>query len=277
MEQEFYTSNKNYYERNAKNYENSSWYFFNKYKDTLVSKEILKCIKEIGKKHIKVLEIGPGTGYLLSKIVQIGNVAFEYSCVEHSIEMGRILNERYGKIVSMHIYSSSVTFDFIENKFRDSKFDLIIGSSILHHLPDYRLVVSSLSGLLDDGGIMYFVREPIYNNECNDSTKFRNILCAFYEGINKLFLKTFIKNLFWSQKIKQESAKEIAIFMFKEGVSVQPFYDLTKSGFNLLFHRKYNRRVSSFFSFLENKWLSDFRKDIYGNTLFSIAVIKPVK
>ena len=65
-----YTLNKEYYDRNASNYEKSSWYFYNKYKDNSVKKEIELILNLTKKKHLKILEFGPGTGYLLSKIVE---------------------------------------------------------------------------------------------------------------------------------------------------------------------------------------------------------------
>src|ERR1051325_3823615 len=65
---DFYKENQSYYERNAALYEKSSWYYFNKYKSNQVRKEINKCVQLINKETIKILEIGPGTGYLLSKI-----------------------------------------------------------------------------------------------------------------------------------------------------------------------------------------------------------------
>jgi ubiquinone/menaquinone biosynthesis C-methylase UbiE len=276
MEQ-FYQENKKYYERNAGNYENSSWYFFNKYKHNSVNKEIQKCVQAINSKKIKVLEIGPGTGYLISKLIKQPGISYDYCGIEHSEEMTAILLSRYKDKFPIKIYNNSVNADFVQKELKDMKFDLIIGSSILHHLPDYKELIGIFAGLLNENGVMYFVREPIHKNECQPSGFIKNGFASIYGGINNFFMRPRIKQMFWPEKTKQENPTKIGIHMFIEGVSVKPFYELTEKGFHPLFHRKYNRRASSFYSYVENKWLRFLRKDIFGNTLFAIAIIKSKK
>ena len=270
-----YEKNINYYERNANRYENSSWYFFNKYKDKTLQKELKQCIQLINKDHLTVLEIGPGTGYLLSKLLKIKKISFNYTGIEHSSEMMNILIKRYkNKLRTMETLKASVSAEYIAKNLSGRKFDLIIGSSILHHLPDYNAVIKQLLSLLNLNGVIYFVREPIHKYECADVKRWQSITNHIYESINAIFLKPGVKKILWSKKEKQEDTKDIAIHMFKEGVSIKPFLDLCEADFRLIFLRKYNRRASSFFSFLENKWLKRTRIDIFGNTLFAIGVQK---
>jgi len=270
-----YEQNKNYYERNANNYENSSWYFSNRYKDNTLTKELEKCLKVISKKNVSVLEIGPGTGYLLSKLVVTKDIKFNYTGIEHSIEMKKIILERYqNKIEELKIINDSVTADLLTKGIGEQTYDLIIGSSILHHLPDYSEIIKLLSSLLNNKGVIYFVREPIFRNECLKANKKQDFSNNIYTRINDLLLKPGLKKFLWPRKIKQENPKDIALHMFKDGVSVQPFKDLCATDFKLIMFRKYNRRASSFFSFLENKWLKGTRMDIFGNTLFAIGLQK---
>jgi ubiquinone/menaquinone biosynthesis C-methylase UbiE len=276
MRNNFYLRNANYYDRNAQSYEASSWYFFNKYKNDSVFKELQLCVKLLeGRKDLLVLEIGPGTGYLLNKLMRIYKGNIFYTCMEHSKVMAKILDERYNKsCISFKIINRTVNAESLKNIFKDTKFDFIMGSSILHHLMDYDQVVLSLSELLKDGGIMYFVREPIHKDECRKSTIISNVLNFAYNTINSLLMSEKIRNYLWPSKIKAEDASKIAYHMFKNGVSLDVFRKLSENNFSIQFTRKYNRRVSSFFSYVENKWLAFLRKDIFGNTLFSICIQK---
>ena len=66
----YYQANREYDNRNVSKYEASSWYFFNRYKSKMVSRELKKCLSLIGNlNYFRVLEIGPGTGYLLKKLL----------------------------------------------------------------------------------------------------------------------------------------------------------------------------------------------------------------
>jgi ubiquinone/menaquinone biosynthesis C-methylase UbiE len=270
-----YEKNIKYYERNARKYEDSSWYFLNKYKNKTLRKELKQCIKYINKDCLSVLEIGPGTGYLLNKLLNIKNMNYKYTAIEHSTEMLKILEERYkNKLNNIEILNASVSVEYVVDHLAGRKFDLIIGSSILHHLPDYDGIINELARLLNLNGVIYFVREPINKYECANAKIYINIFNYIYESINAFFLKPEIKRILWPKKEKQEDTKEIAVHMFKEGISVKSFLDLCKMNYRLIVFRKYNRRASSFFSFVENKWFKWTRKDIFGNTLFAIGIQK---
>lgn len=273
-DKDFYDINKAYYERNAERYETASWYFFNKYKSNSVSNELERCLYFMRDKPvIQILEIGPGSGYLLEKILSIRKGDIHYTGIEHSKNMSKILADRFSNSCkSFEVINKSVSVEQLREVLKEKKFDFIIGSSILHHLPDYDKVVETLAEKLDERGIIYFVREPIHKDESEISGFLVSLLEKLYEGINNIMMSSSIRKLLWPNKVKAEDAKEIALHMFTDGVSISIFKQLAQQDFSILFIRKYNRRVSSFFSYLENKWLGELRKDIFGNTLFSIAI-----
>jgi SAM-dependent methyltransferase len=271
---DYYNQNKAYYDRNAHQYEAASWYYFNKYKNNAVLSELKKCAQLLsGKSVIRVLEIGPGTGYLLGKLLTVSKADISYTGVEHSSAMSELITDRYAKSCrSFKIINDSVTAGQLTRDFSAEKFDLVMGSSILHHLPDYPAIVMMLSQLLASGGVMYFVREPIYRNECKPGNFLSTTLERFFNSINKILMSPSIRSRLWPKKVKAEDASKTYSPELDEGVSTQVLDELLRTNFRLVFKRKYNRRVSWILSYVENKWLAALRKDIFGNTLFSIGL-----
>lgn len=264
--------NKTYYDTHADLYEHSSWYYFNRYKSKAVDDELVFCLRQIGKNHMKVLELGPGTGYLASKLVRLSSMDITYTGIEHSSKMARILKRRLnGAFKAFSVISDSVSSDLIRQEIAGS-FDLIMGSSILHHLPDYDDVIRELASKLKPGGVMYFVREPVHRHECEPANPVKDIFTLIYRKIDRILLKPAVKRALWPQKVKQPDPKAIAVHMFKNGISLKPFYRLSENGIRVLKIRKYNRSPSSLISFIQNQWFPLTRKDIFGNTLFSIVM-----
>lgn len=255
-----YGGNIGYYDRNAGRYESASRYFLNKYKDNVLREELEKCVALTGRNQLAVLEIGPGTGYLLGKLVKIKGASYNYTGVEHSSEMTKILLSRFKyRVRNLRVLEASVSVKYLEENLIGNKYDLILGSSILHQLPDHEEVVKKLSRMLNVNGVMYFVREPVHKRECAGSTKWRRRANGVYE-----YVDSFLS--------KPENAKRMDFHVCREGVSRKPFMDLCEAGYRLAIYRKYNRRASSFMSYVENRWLGRTRIDICGNTMFSIGI-----
>jgi len=255
-----YGGNIGYYDRNAGGYENASRYLSNRYQDSALQEELRQCIDLTGKNQLTVLEIGPGTGYLLSKLVRIAGASYNYTGVEHSSEMAKILMSRYKyRVRNIKVLEASVSVRYIDENLVGNKYDLILGSSVLHQLPDYEEVVKKSSWLLNVNGVMYFVGEPVHKRECAESGKWQGRAKGMYEYMDSI----------WS---KPEDAKKADFYTCKEGVSGKPFVDLCEGDYKRVVYRKYNRRGSSFLSFLENRWFRRSRVDMHGNTMFSIGI-----
>ena len=191
--------------------------------------------------------------------------------------MSKILEKNFSsKIKNFNLVNHSIKSNNLKNILQNKKFDLIIGSSILHHLPDYSKIIEILSNNLNKNGIMYFNREPIHNTECIRANYFGRKLCSIFNFISNSLInsKTFV-NLFYPNKLKAENAQSVAILMFQDGVSILPFKQLIKNQkFEILIYRKYNRRLTSTLSFIENYYMKFLRDDIFGNTMFAIALKK---
>ena len=272
---DLYAASKDYYNRNAGSYEASSWYFLNRYKDAMVTREIRTCLALIGtREKLKVLEFGPGTGYLLSKLARYSTSPIQFTGFEHSLEMQTIIKERWMKSCECMTFHDSVTESALERIKGQQRFDLVIGSSILHHLPDYEGVVRNGALLLERGGVMYFVREPLHRTEClQDGVVCRMTDCC-YRTIGRLLLSPGVKRVLWPRKTKAEDSEIVGVHMYKDGISTLPFRALEQDGFSIAFFRKYNRRPSSMLSRCDNSWLRTFRRDVFGNTLFAIGIVR---
>jgi 2-polyprenyl-3-methyl-5-hydroxy-6-metoxy-1,4-benzoquinol methylase len=273
VNKQFYTLNKEYYNKNAIYYENSSWYYFNKYKSYALKKDLQKIIKNFSKE-INILEIGPGTGYLLDHL-NFSKKKIQYLGIDHSSQMTKFLIKKYKKkyhkfkILNLSLKSNNTT-----KILKKKKFDLILGSSILHHFPKYEIVINKLFERLNDNGIMYFNREPLGKSDCIKPKIYQKIFSSLIAIISNLILSSFIKKILYPKKIKAANAKNIAIHMFKNGVSLKPFKKLKSKGCKIIIFRKYNRRITSFLMNMENNILSNFKSDIFGNTMFAISLKK---
>lgn len=255
-----YRKNIAYYDRNAGRYEGASPYFRNKYKDSALREELERCVALTGRNQLAVLEIGAGTGYLLSKLVRIKGASYNYTGVEHSPEMTKILLSRYKyRVRNLKVLEASVSVEYLEENLVGNKYDLIIGGSILHQLPDYEEVVRKLSSMLKVNGVMYFAREPIHKRECAGFTRWQRRMNGVCEWIDSVLAKP-------------EKAKRMDFQVCREGVSRKPFMDLCEADHRRVIYRKYNRRASSLVSYLENRWFRRSRMDVYENTMFSIGI-----
>ncbi|HUI63444.1 MAG TPA: class I SAM-dependent methyltransferase, partial [Bacteroidota bacterium] len=202
-----------------------------------------------------------------------GGAEINYTGIEHSEAMREILSARYAsRCRCFTLLSDSITPALIEGMSGCAGFDLVLGSSILHHLPDYEAVVRALALRVAPGGVLYLVREPIHRNECAKGSFLAAGLERLFSAANLMLMSKPVRRLLWPGKVKAEDASAIIIHMMKDGVSTGVFTELSTKGFCLVSLRRYNRRVSTFLSFAENAWLAPFRKDIYGNTLLAICL-----
>lgn len=274
VEQSFYKANSAYYDRNAERYEAASWYHLNRFKDQMVEQDFRAMAACWPEGPLDVLEIGPGTGYLLEKILRYAKGPVAYTGVEHSEKIGAILRARHSaNCASFTLLHESVTADILPAQLNGRYYDLIAGSSILHHLPDYPDIVEILARALKPGGILYFNREPLHEDECAASSPFSTVWDKICAGLSDRMIRSPLPRLLYPQKVKAESANNIAPLMFAEGISQTPFDNLVQSGeYELLLLRKYNRRFTAFLSRVENSWAARWRKDVFGNTMFAIAL-----
>lgn len=97
-----------------------------------------------------VLDIGFGTGTLASKLYGQGCRVFGQDFSERMIELAQ------EKMPEAKLYHGDFS-QGLADKLRNNRYDAIIATYSLHHLPDYKKVpfIKELQSLLNDGGCIY--------------------------------------------------------------------------------------------------------------------------
>lgn len=115
-------------------------------------KKFVKNIKEItrGEKNMRILDLGCGTGTLLFVLQKEG----------YQELFGIDLSPNMVKIAKKRLNDANLKVGFAENTgFPDNFFDLVVGISILHHIPNLKKVSREMSRILKKGGRILFM-EP---------------------------------------------------------------------------------------------------------------------
>ncbi len=120
-------------------------------------KDILKQIlAKIKKEEIKALDLGAGTGNVTLKLLDNKKIS-SLVAVDLSEEMLDELKKRAGLNPKLKIVNKPADEFLAED---EEKYNLIVISSVLHHLPDYFRVISLILKKLKPGGCFIIFHEP---------------------------------------------------------------------------------------------------------------------
>ena len=108
------------------------------------SQKIVNNLIRLNPKGLKLLDVGPGHGYIL-RSAKIKNL----SCygVEPSLELSSILKKKY-----VNIFNTTIE-KFIENN--SNRYDFITLVHVIEHLKNPRKVLNGLTKLLNHNGVIY--------------------------------------------------------------------------------------------------------------------------
>ncbi len=144
------------HEKKADNYEEDNPEIFNSWEEeriTSVLEEISDHIKTDSSK-MRALDAGCGTGNVLRKLQ------------DHFYEtIGLDLSDEMLKVAEKEM-DDRREYGLIRGKasdipFPNNYFDAVTAYSLLHHVPNFEPVISEISRVLKDGGVLYIDHEPI--------------------------------------------------------------------------------------------------------------------
>jgi ubiquinone/menaquinone biosynthesis C-methylase UbiE len=128
---------------------------FNWFEQARIWKD-LRFIREKFQAEPLILDLGCGTGNLSLKLLKLG---CSVQGVDISPDMVEVLKE---KIPQEYREKAKLVVQNVEEFIMgcEQRFDCIVSSSVLHHLPDYVLTLGQALKLLKPGGWIYVTHEP---------------------------------------------------------------------------------------------------------------------
>lgn len=168
-------------------YDNEHGYIRKNYLYHIIIEEIRYIFSEINKPNISVLDLGCGTGYFSMICAEMGAKVHAVDISEKMLEILQRKIDSTRSVASKINISKKEFKDFFQET--QERYDLIIFGSVLHHIKDYKKTLSKSIDLLEKGGYLYIVNEPIGKHSFFD---YPDML------INKLFFnpKDIIKAIF---------------------------------------------------------------------------------
>ncbi|WP_323585278.1 class I SAM-dependent methyltransferase [Aliarcobacter butzleri] len=222
----------------------------------------------VSERKLKVLEIGSGTGFLLSQIKKLDFDVIGIEPGKHCLKA----KEKYGV---------DIIHDFFPSKHIDTQFDIIVMTNVLEHIPNPSLFLNSLHAYLKENGKLIISvpdEEPFI--------KYGDISTLFHEHYS-YFTKDTINNTLKSggfKSVKERFGKYGGVLLL---AAIKSDNTLSKEeitlGYNLAEKYKskaelYGEKLKSFLNGIKNKnqTLGVYVPSRFINTLH-ISNIKEIK
>ncbi len=134
---------------------------------------------------VRVLDIGCGTGNLTIKYLKRG---YKVKAVDISPEMIGILCSKLNPAESSYVeLVVSDVEDIVASTQTYGTWDVISFSSVLHHLPDYKIVLAHAVRQLPPGGVLYICHEPLRQPNSKRGLASR-LACKILNGVDTLYI-----------------------------------------------------------------------------------------
>jgi 2-polyprenyl-3-methyl-5-hydroxy-6-metoxy-1,4-benzoquinol methylase len=129
---------------------------FCKSEQNLIKNILKQVLAEIKKDKLNVLDLGAGTGNITLKLLDNEKVE-SVLAVDLSKEMLDELEKKAKDNPKLKIANKPADIFLMDD---DEKYDLIVISSVLHHLPDYFKTIALVLEKLNPGGVFIIFHEP---------------------------------------------------------------------------------------------------------------------
>ena len=136
--------------------ENRSKYAFQRYKHKIEANFLKKAVSNISSRNVKVLDVGCGTGRMLSAVFN-ANKEIEYNGLDSS-------NEMFNELKKKEVFKknkkkiSLILSDAAKLPFKDNSFEITFTYHLLWHIPkeDQKKIIEEMFRVTKKGGIIIF-------------------------------------------------------------------------------------------------------------------------
>ena len=181
LEQKIIQANIELHQKEARFYDQIHPEIFNKSEQNLIKNILSQALGQIKKDKINFLDLGAGTGNITLKLLDNEKVA-SVVAVDLSKEMLDELDKKVSANPKLKIANKPADIFLMDD---DEKYDLIVISSVLHHLPDYFKTIATVLEKLDEGGVFIIFHEP---------TGEKSKLISILEWLDsRIFVNLFLK------------------------------------------------------------------------------------
>jgi 2-polyprenyl-3-methyl-5-hydroxy-6-metoxy-1,4-benzoquinol methylase len=149
-----------------------------------------------------VLDLGCGTGNLTLKYLQRG---YWVRAVDISPEMIGVLRAKLDPTVLHHVdLLVSGAEEVVADIHTHGTWDVISFSSVLHHLPDYRIVLKQSLQQLRPGGVLYVCHEPLQRLGAMKRVGFR-LMETILDRLDSLYINMWKSRVYLTQAHRRPS------------------------------------------------------------------------
>jgi ubiquinone/menaquinone biosynthesis C-methylase UbiE len=258
-------ANKDIHDKIGKVYDDINYYVKNKFENKNLSRDV-EFISMKLTKQVDVLDLGCGTGFSGLLFLKKG---YKVTGVDISSKILEVFRKK-AKLIKLDKNLTLINEDidsFIKSN--NKKWGIVIISSVLHHIPDYKKTLEKIDSMLENNGIVYITHEPLAIKELPKNKQLSTITNTFIRCFDVLFSKLIAKpNIEVDYSISDHK-------WFEGGISIHDISsNFRKANIQLIKLRIYNLRRTSIISYIDNKYLSYLRKNIFPITLFSAIYCK---
>ena len=180
------------HEKIYRNYESIHLEIFNSIEQNRIYNSLKQCKKLISTKDniLTALDFGSGTGNLSKHLLAMG---FEITCADISKKLLNLIKEKFHKST---IHTLIINGENLNN-IKEETFNFVGCYSVLHHVPDYLLIVNELIRVCKKGGVIYIDHEKSSNYYIK-LKEFQN----FYKKISIFDIKKYLNIYNYINKFK---------------------------------------------------------------------------